>query len=510
LTNTMAGRAVIATNGTFLVDTNGVPITVTNVAPQLQPGQRYYLSLTNDTAVTQFVLRVDFDALDTNVFGLTPLGYNQTIVTNIAVTNALHYYRYTVSSNAVSASFEVYPTNGNVNLYLRKARPIPDPLPTPRVFDYASENTGTNAEVIVVSQDSIVPLGAGDWYLGVLNADTVPVGYRIRVVESTTNQVVFRQLLAGVPQTAVVAPGADINLYFFFNVAGSPPVVQFDLYGLGGRADLLVGLNSPPTYAGYTALDPASPAAPARIRMRPNPALPSLRGDWYLAIANHEGFGLPFTVQASLPAPGPTVRDLLAGLPIVATLAADTAGLPPALDYYRFNVAADATNVTFAVTPVDGNVDLLLRKNLPLPDLGLFDYASAQLGLAPDAIVLGLGSVPVPLSGGDWYLGVVNQAPNSVTYQVRVAQERGSLGPQIVINPQLLLTAGQVSFTWEAPAGLEFRVEYTERLTPNGPIDWIALPRVLTSSSGVYRFDDSGADTGGFTRTRFYRLVLVP
>ena len=501
LTNTTAGIAVLATNGTYQAGTNGLPLYPAIAPPVLQPGQRYYLAVTNSGAPSTFVIRVDFNALDTNVLGVTPLGFGQTIVTNIAVTNALQYYVYNVTTNAQWASFEVYPTNGDVNLYIRKATPVDDPLPTPQVYDYASENPGTNAEIIVVTQNSLVPLGSGPWYLGVLNADTVPVNYSIRVVESVTNLVQVFPLTAGVPLNQSVDPGSLITKYFLFTVADSSPWVQFDLYNLSGNATFVTLLGNPPTASFYDAMDFGAPDAPSRIVMRTNDALPSLNGEWYLAVLDPGTAPVTFTIEASLPSTVPVITTLTNNVPVTRTIAADTLGLPAVLDYYMFTVAADATEADFLITPVNGDVDMLILYGA-LPDLTSFDYSASLLGTL--LVPVTTNSTPQALTPGNWYIGIVNQDPTSVTYSVKASQVLP--GPP-TDNVGITASNGVVTLTWAGTATQTFTVQYATNIPGTGPINWITIAVAPTYTNGLWTFTDDGSLTGGPAPFKPYRVL---
>lgn len=509
LTNTTGNLAVILTNGTQVLDTNRVLQAATG-APQLVPGQRYYLAITNTQAATDYSIQVDFNQLNGAVTGVTDLAPGQTILTNIAVTNALQYYRYNVSTNAVAASFEVYPTNGNVQLYLRKAEPVRNPLPTPQQYDYASENPGTNTEFILVTQNSLpVPLSSGAWYLGVLNADTVPVTYRIRVLEFTNFVDKIIDLKEGVTSFQAVQPGELSRLYFRFIVFNSDPAVQFDLTELNGRAELLAQLGSKPTHQSYQYLDEGAPGLPAKLVIRPVGDLTSLNGEWYLAVYNLETGPISFGMTASFPPAGPNLRGLSNDVPVTNTIAADTLGLPQVLDYYQFTVPDGATNVTFQVTPFNGNVDLVLRKG-DLPDAYTFDYVSANPDVVPEIITVDPTTFPVPLAPGDWFLGVVNNSLLSTTYAVRVTSLPAGVGGPLRINPVVTVVNGVATFTWQAAPGLRFQVQYATEIPPDGVIVWTAVPGEVTSLTGDYSFTDDGSLTGGLTAFKIYRVVQLP
>src|SRR5262249_41401423 len=93
-----------------------------------------------------------------------------------------------------------------------------------------------------------------------------------------------------------------------------------------------------------------------------------------------------------------------------------------AIDYYQYNVSQAAVGVTFDLFPQDGDVNLLVRKALPgptpLPTTSVFDYSSANPGLAPDEVIVTTNSVPVSLTPGIWYLGVYNSGTNKVNYKI--------------------------------------------------------------------------------------------
>ena len=383
LTNATSGVAVVLTNETQIRDTN-LTLIASSPVPLLVPGQRYYLALTNQSgSPTAFSIQVDFDNAGGTVAGVRDLGFGQTITTNIPATSALQYYRYNVTTNAVAASFQVTPSNGDVHLYVRKARAVRNPLPTPQLFDYASENPGTNAEAILVTRSSIpVPLSSGPWYLGVLNADTQPVNYSVRVIEYTnaTDQVI--DLLPDVKRTATVNPADLSRLYFRFTVTNAPAAIQFDLTDVTGRVELYAKLGAQPSPFDYDFVDAAAPGLPARLVIRATGSGTTLDGEWYLQVYNLEAVPVSFGIMASYPPPGPVIWDLRDSVPFTATIAADSPGLPPEPHYFRFVVPDGATNVSFQLTPLNGNADLLLRQGA-LPDLAPSTTSASTPGRSP-------------------------------------------------------------------------------------------------------------------------------
>lgn len=509
LTNRTDGVAVVLTNETQILETNLTAIAATP-APILEPGQRYYLALTNQTgAAVPFSIQVDFDNFTGEVGGVRELGFGQTITTNIPATTALQYYRYNVTTNAIAASFQVTPTNGDVNLYLRKATPTRNPLPTPQRFDYASENTGTNAEAILLTRNSIpVPLSSGPWYLGVLNVDPQPVNYSIRVIEYTNIIEQIIDLEAGVTRNDTVNPAALSRLYYRFTVTGSPAAVQFDLTDLTGRADLLVKRDVLPTPFDYDFVDAAAPGLPARLVIRAGGSGASLDGEWYLQVYNLESAPISFGITATYPPPGPVIWPLRDSVPFLATIPADTPGLPQVPQYFSFVVPEGATNVTFQLTPLNGNADMLLRQGA-LPDLTTFDYFSFNAGLAPEIIRVDAQSLPVPLVPGDWYVAAYNGSLFSTTYEMLVTTLPAGLTGEIILDPNLEFGPGGVTLRWTAPANLTFQVQYATGIAADGTVPWITIPGTVTSATTAYQFTDDGSLTGGLGGFKLYRVVQV-
>ena len=89
-------------------------------------------------------------------------------------------------------------------------------------------------------------------------------------------------------------------------------------------------------------------------------------------------------------------------------------------DFYKFTVATNVVGVLFNVTNiVGGPVDLLANYGLPLPSLSSYQYISTNT--ANEYIFIGINSMPVPLTNGDWYLAVVNVNPSGgpVSYDIK-------------------------------------------------------------------------------------------
>ncbi|RME93409.1 MAG: hypothetical protein D6766_08295, partial [Verrucomicrobia bacterium] len=307
-------------------------------------------------------------------------------------------------------------------------------------------------------------------------------------------------------------PGEDFTKLFRFTPTNAPPAIEFSLDNATGPARLLVRYGAQPDALNYDFADLAAPGAPARLLIRTNANLPDLSGEWYVAVLDLDTVPITYTLTAATVDPTPQVIDLTPGIPVVRTVPAEQIApdLPARPDYFRLVVDPLMVEATFTLTPVNGNADLILRKGLPLPTPALFDYFSLQPGTTPDVIVVSTNSQPVPLSPGDWYVGVLNQTANSVTYSLLVEVRTGDEEPPLALNPVVVVSGSEVRLSWSAPPGLRFRIEYATELPPDGNVNWIPVPGEITSADGQYEFVDDGSQTGGMTAVKFYRIVPVP
>jgi len=312
--------------GDVTQDTNGPPpggdetLLLTTTSPpsvQLRPGQRYYLGVTNKTAgsTDTFLISVAFDRTDTDLISVRTLTNGICYTATIPVTNALDYYQFTVSNNATIVNFALSPANPDANLVVRRALPVPDPLPRPNAgkYDYISVNGGTRNDIITVTANSQpVPLSPGLWYLGVFNVATNPVTYTICATESTNSLYNIIPLTNAVPLDYTIGAGSLLTNLFLFTIDQTNSAVLFELYNLNSDAELLADFGTFPGPATAQFADSASPTKPGQIVVRTNDFFPTLNGNWYLAVDNLQNTNLTFTIRAVLSTNG----ILPSGLPL--------------------------------------------------------------------------------------------------------------------------------------------------------------------------------------------------
>ena len=461
------GDVIVNTNAgvgdeVLLLATNGLP-------PNLKPGQRYYLGVSNaiPTQTNTFTIRVAFDRTDTNLISVTALTNGLCYLNTVPVTNALDYYQFTVSTNASAVTFQLSPQNGNADLVVRRALPVPDALPRPNAgqYDYISQNPGTNLDEIIVSTNSQpVALSPGVWYLGVFNMDTNPVTYAICATESAGPIYNIIPLTNDVPLDFTIAAGSQLTNFFLFTIDQTNAAVSFWLYNLNNPADLLADVDRLPDPASYFFISSGSSNYPAQILVDTNGFLTELNGDWYLAVDNRSLNDLNFTILATF----------------------STNGLPT--NNIVINPQLIITNGTICLTwsSVAGQ-DYYVEAKTNLTD-------PSWTVVSPTITATNTTTTYcVPITG------------TSMFFRVAAGTAPATTGPAINFS-SLTLTPGGFVLNWTAPATDRYQVQYATNL----PAVWMTFSNIVTSTNGNFTFTDDGSQSGGLGVARFYRLLLLP
>lgn len=317
-TGTLLGDAVLFSGtGSRVLFTNG-PV------PILRPGETYFLGVRPSNpsgGPINYTLRVDFDRLDEPGFQVIPLVSGVGVTMNTSSNRNIQYFSFDVSTNATAVAFEVLNPTVDVNLLVKKGTP----LPTLSVFDYYSQNTGSNNESVVVVSNSVpVSLSPGRWYLGVSNPTTNQGSYVARATQFFTAPNVI-DLTNNVPFTFTARPGFPATNYFRFSIFGTNQGVTFEIYNLDGNADLIARRGNLPNLAAYDAGSFLTETNRDFITLQTNNLLTSLNGDWYLAVPNNQDVDMSVTIRAVLvgtnnPGPGPGVPRITALRIISSTL----------------------------------------------------------------------------------------------------------------------------------------------------------------------------------------------
>ncbi len=459
-------------------------LTLTTNSPSsapLRPGQRYFLAVRNfqpDRLANPFGIMVQFDCED------PPLPIVPTLTNGVPVTATidpgpgLHYYQFVVSSNAIRADFELTPLSGNnVDLYIKRGRitppdaPDPQPLPNPNVFDYRSELPG-GADVDFVSIDRISSpegLVPGVWFVAVRNGDVVPAQYSLQVTETyativnLTNAVAFTNTIAP-PIDPFLGVRGDELQYYAFEVSSNAVLATFETLGADGNVNLYVrrGLPIPTPFDFHFASE--NPGLTSEYIAVTNTTTPIWLspGWWFLSVANADVTNVTYSIRAT-ETPGLVV-------PLVNDVAVtNTIGPGPLPDYYSFNVSPAALSARFEVYGMTSDVNLLLRRGLPLPTLNDYTYLSAAPGIFDEIIELTPFSFPVGLTAGDWYLSVINPGAGNATYTIKALESTAVVIP---------LTNG---------------VPYNAAIQPGGGLDYYEFLVETNALAAEFRLTSAGA-----------------
>jgi len=405
-------------NEFIAVATNSTPLA-------LAPGDWYLAVVNRDPIPVNYAVRAtQYVPATTNLVRLTNCLIHTAVVAanDPQMNNGLDYYVFTVSSNALTATFEVLSPSGNVDLFIG-----PDvPLPTPANFLYSSENPLNSDESIPVSVGIFYAFTSPAWYLAVVNRDPSNVVYSVRVTETiaTTNGVI--PLISGIPLQDRVAAGdgsceVGIN-YYRFNVSSNALVANFEVLSPDGDVDLFIRPGFPLPIPGSEAYRSANPGLSEEFIEVTRNSVPVglIPGDWYLAVVNRDTNAVTYYVRATQWTP--TNFVVLTNGPAYCHSVPAASRTNSGADYYVIHVASDTVELDLAALQLSGDVNLYLRNGLPLPGPRSFDYVSANPGLVDETIRVLPGSSPVPLSSGDWYLAVVNAETNDAPYCLCIIQ----------------------------------------------------------------------------------------
>ena len=88
-----------------------------------------------------------------------------------------------------------------------------------------------------------------------------------------------------------------------------------------------------------------------------------------------------------------------------------------------------------------------------------------------------------------------------------VVKMRSAFSIVPIIDPtSLVKLKNRFSFAWNAPTNTTYQVGYSTNLGTG----WTTLTSLVTSTNGTFNFTDTGTDSSGFGRTKFYRLQGSP
>ncbi len=294
----------------------------------------------------------------------------------------------------------------------------------------------------------------GNWSLQIwdnrINAAVPPDG----VLNSWVLQMVLQTntpplvtLNAQTPLTITVPPGEIVPLYISVPnwATQAANVMDSDT----GPLNVWFNPSQPPTGGGpgdtllanNVLAPPADPFATLNTLTGPplEPLLPtSPTNFYYLGVQNDGAHAVTATVEVDFGIP-----ELTNMAPYTGTVATNQSE-----NYFWFDVT-NGYEATFQLLKMNGSADLVVSKGPPLPTLYSSAYASFNGSNADQSIYVLTNSMPVPLTNGTWYLGVMKRSSGALNYTVLAKELGTNAAPNMLVIP--LTNNVPFTFTNEGP-----------------------------------------------------------
>ena len=309
------------------------------------------------------------------------------------------YFRVDVPLEARAATNTVFSTDYLPLIYSATGVPTgtyPDDIVAP-----------TNPFVVGTNAPPILPRGSR-YYLTLVNPNTAVANFALRV-DLDIGLVV---LTNGVPFAKVGTTPGYLD-YYAFDVSSNALAASFEIPVMSEDVDLFVS-KSPtlprPFYYSYASTNTGTQpeAIAVDTTSQPQPLEP---GRWYLAVATRGTNSASYNVVA-----GEFAAEVV---PLTNNVALTiTNAVQGRMQYFMIDVPPEGTAAAFQLTALTGDVDLYVRKGLPLPATNRYDYLSQQLGTNSEVVSINVNSQPVPLGPGRWYIGVQAVDPAPLSYSI--------------------------------------------------------------------------------------------
>jgi subtilisin family serine protease/subtilisin-like proprotein convertase family protein len=259
---------------------------------------------------------------------------------------------------------------------------------------------------------------------GASNGPPTLVSWQLRFIYETVVQTPV-PLEHGVPITNTIPAGGtfclsvDVPNWALFATnelifASAPVDVWFNQTALPSRTNVgNVQLLGPATSGTNTLFAASIP-----------PLIPGER--YFLCLTNPNAVEVTFAFQVEF-----DITALTNGIPLSSTLGTNRFG--GFIRYFSYDVSTNnPAGLAFDLFPLTGDVDLVARLGrLPLPQ---FDYGSFNFGTNDENITLLPDTVPVPLTPGRWYLGVILADVLPVDYTIQATEYTNSLSAIITLT----------------------------------------------------------------------------
>jgi hypothetical protein len=197
--------------------------------------------------------------------------------------------------------------------------------------------------------------------------------------------------------------------------------------------------------------------------------------------------------------------QIVAGTPIVTltngiSYQHQNNGVSPIEDCYRYTATDPVARLQFEILGPTADLTLVVRKGLPQPGLGLYDYISANPGTNDEFILVLTNSSPVAASAGDWYLTAINRSGAAANYAIQATQ--WSTSGQPIILTSVSVQGDSLCFSWNSQSGASYVVQGKASLAN---ADWTDVSDTITATGATtsyceplpspYQFFRVAADT---------------
>lgn len=386
--------------------------------------------------------------------------------TNSVPPGGIAYFIVDVPAWAQYATNRLLFASGPVNvLFNQNTPPVGAVLP-----DYMLIGPNVTVGTATLDATTTPPLLPGlRYYLGVQNPGTSNVTFALQVdynITALTNAVVFNSTLAT----------GSLPRYFYYDISTNATATSFRLFGMNGNVDLVARRGAPlPTLIDYDygSFNPGLNNEDIVLLPASTP-VPLTPGRWYLGVFNRDVVPANYNIVATeFTNTLPNIVTLTNAIPYVKT----NSGAGSGVDYYRFVVSAGSVRAQFEINNPSDDVTLVARKGLPLPDLGLYDYISANVYTNDELIVLTTNSAPVILSSGDWFLTAVNLTGLPVSYSIKATEWAATEVAPFAIT-SYTIASNEFCITWNSVPGAYYFVQGKTNL--NAPI-WDRVSSQITA-----------------------------
>jgi subtilisin-like proprotein convertase family protein len=293
---------------------------------------------------------------------------------------------------------------------------------------------------------------AGDWTLQVWDnragAFVTNVAQLVNwqlsfVLES--NALISATLDPQTPSASTVAAGSTV--YYQVNVPAWAQWATNILVSSSQPVDLLFNPTNAPTGAnpgGLTLLTASTGGVgtPVLTVNQPSPLAAGQAGStYYLGVANTNTHAASVVLEVDY-----DITGLTNNIPLTSALATNET-----VRYFSFDVSTNAIEASFQLLQLSGNADLVVRKGVPLPTLTSSSYGSFNTENQDENIYVLTNSLPVPLTAGRWYLGVIKRDSGAVVNYSVLAKELDVINT--VTNCTVINLTNNVPFNWTAGPG---------------------------------------------------------